>query len=147
MKIQFKISLLFIGLLMIFSSCNCTKKTKNESKSTKVMTEKTNKVYIITVLNGKTKLVDYPTMHINFIESKISGNSGCNQYGGDLTIENNAFKIGRLMATKMYCSEKMHVEKEFLGALGKVVRFEIKEKQIFLYEKAGTLLVVGKEKN
>jgi putative lipoprotein len=58
-------------------------------------------------------------------EGRISGNSGCNSFGGAGQLRDGAVKIGMLAGTRMACPPAiMDQERKFLAALGKAVRYE-----------------------
>lgn len=79
-----------------------------------------------------------------FDESKKSagGNTGCNSFGGNYTVEEENLKIAEIISTRRACVEdgKMNVEKEFLDGLQNVNRFEIIDGKLFLYQDKNLLL-------
>ena len=79
---------------------------------------------------------------IKFNEEKKSagGNGSCNTFGSSTTINNNAISFKNIFSTKMYCEDVQQIENTFLNQLGKVNRFDVKEKQLLLYDKEKILL-------
>lgn len=105
-----KKSILLIALIILFSSCNNTKKivevTPNDIPSGK---------YEIRTVQGVT--IYKLSFDIDSSENKISGKTNCNSYGGNFSITNNEIKIGPLMATEMYCEENvMKIERSIFKA-------------------------------
>lgn len=72
---------------------------------------------------------------IQFDEVKKSagGNGSCNSFGSSTTISGNAITFKNIFSTKMYCEEVQKIEDAYFKQLGKVNRFEIKGKNLLLY--------------
>lgn len=51
---------------------------------------------------------------IEFKDGQMSGNVGCNGFGGDYSVEGDTIKFGPVMSTMMYCEA---VAKQELGTL------------------------------
>lgn len=120
-------------------SCNSAKKTtttKNELRDS----------YQILTLHTKLYLVKKPTLKLDFTSNKISGNAGCNSFGGKIIITGNLIKFEGIYATEMFC-ENMDVEKEFFKKLGKTDHFKVKNDQLFLYDKEAILLITCQSTN
>mgnify|MGYP000682526576 CR=1 FL=1 len=98
-----KKSIFLLALIVVFSSCNGTKKT-TEVATNEIPSGK----YEIKSIQGVP--VYKMSFDIDTSENKISGKTNCNTYSGNFSITNNEIKIGSLVATKMYCEE--HVMKE-----------------------------------
>ena len=79
---------------------------------------------------------------IKFNEEKKSagGNGSCNTFGSSIMIHNNQVSFKNIFSTKMYCEDVQQIENIFLNQLGKVNRFEIKNKTLFLYNDKDVLL-------
>ncbi len=78
---------------------------------------------------------------LNFEDGKISGNSGCNNYFGPVTIDSNtgSFSAGNIAGTKMMC-DNMSVEGNFLKMLNAANKYKINGNTLELY-KDGLLLM------
>jgi len=62
--------------------------------------------------------------HFTIKEKQISGNTGCNSFGGSFESNSSGlFKTGMLRMTKMYCAKTAKLETAFTTALSKSVRF------------------------
>lgn len=141
-------------LTMVLFSCNSTKKSSKKENNEVTKKEQVNKpktaklqssTYTVNLLNGNKSLAKSPTMIFDFEKNSIHGNASCNTYGGNMIITNDKIKFERLMGTKMYCKDFMHIEKEFLNTLTKSHHFKMEKNKFFLYDKANTLLLVGVE--
>jgi heat shock protein HslJ len=57
---------------------------------------------------------------------RVSGSSGCNHYGGPLTVREHELRLGPLIATRMACPPvRMEQERRFITALEQGRRFEL----------------------
>jgi len=79
---------------------------------------------------------------IRFDKEKKSagGNGSCNSFGSTATINGNEVSFKNIFSTKMYCEQVQQIENKFLGSLGKITRYEIKDKSLFLYNDKNLLL-------
>ena len=87
---------LVIGLLAIFTLAACTGGSSAP-------------------LQGQWKLVSYGSSSdqtlaapdvdtsIEFLDGKLSGNVGCNGFGGDYTVDGDTITFGPVMSTLMFC--------------------------------------------
>lgn len=60
-------------------------------------------------------------------DGTAGGNTGCNSYGGDYTVEGNTLSFGELVSTLMACADQavMAQEQAYLAALQSAARFEV----------------------
>lgn len=73
-------------------------------------------------------------------EGAISGNSGCNTYGGDYTVDGSTIAISQLISTMMACDDPiMEQERAYLTALGNATTIELGEKTLQLRSADGAL--------
>ena len=72
----------------------------------------------------------------------VSGNGGCNGFGGDVTIDGNNITFANLISTMMACAEddKTQRESEFLAALPNVASYEITRQTLNLFDADGDLV-------
>lgn len=129
-----KKNILLIVFVVVFISCNQTKKVA-EVTSSEIPSGK----YEIMNIQGAPvyKLV----FEIDASENKISGKTNCNTYGGNYTIINNQIKIGPLMATKMYCEENvMKVEHSLFEAFNNAKTFVYDNNMFILSSETGVVL-------
>lgn len=67
------------------------------------------------VSSASTELTD-----AQFLDGKLTGNAGCNQYSAGYTLEENKITIGPVMTTRMHCPEPtdiMQQEQQYLDAI------------------------------
>ena len=129
-----KKSILLIVLVIVFSSCNNTKKvvevTSNEIPSG---------TYQIRSVHGAP--IYKLSFDIDASENKISGKTNCNSYGGNFSINNNEINLGPLMATEMYCEENvMKVEHSIFKAFGDAKTFVYDNNMFTLSSEEGIVL-------
>ena len=72
----------------------------------------------------------------------VSGNGGCNGFGGEATIDGNKLMIGNTISTMMACAEedKTMRESEFFAALATSDSYEILRNSLSLYDANGDLV-------
>ncbi len=135
MKYTIALCILLFSLMII--SCKETKKTikvsSNEFYSGK---------YEIKNLNGN-ELSRNLRFTIETSENKISGKTNCNNYFGTYTVSNtNELKIEPLVATEMYCEEKiMKAERELFKVYNDSKTFSFDGKMLTFFNEEGTLLI------
>lgn len=67
-------------------------------------------------------------------EGKVTGNASCNQFRGTATVSSPAISIGPVATTRKMCGEVvMHQENQYLAALQKAERFDIKGPFLYIY--------------
>jgi putative lipoprotein len=71
-------------------------------------------------------------------DGNVSGNGGCNSFGGKATVDGSKLKFGDLFSTMMACEEaKMKQEAAFLAALEKTASYRIENGTLILLDGAG----------
>jgi heat shock protein HslJ len=78
---------------------------------------------------GKYSPIPDGRITIHFEGGQVSGNGGCNSYGGEYHVNGDKIEIGMLMSTLMACADPAMMEQEttFMGALGEAQSFDIVE--------------------
>lgn len=80
-------------------------------------------------------------------DGKISGDNGCNTFGGQVSIhENGMFKVSDLISTKMFCVETAGLEMKFMDALRKAEKYTLDGDALYLYDANNDLLVLMNKK-
>lgn len=84
--------------------------------------------------NGNEEIVNTKAF-IRFDKEKGSagGNGSCNSFRSSTTIKGNEVSFKNIFSAKMYCEQVQQIENRFLGSLGKITRYQIKDKSLFLY--------------
>jgi heat shock protein HslJ len=69
---------------------------------------------------------------LQFEDGQVSGNGGCNSYGGEYQVNGDKIEIGMLMSTLMACVDPAMMEQEtiFMGVLGNAQSFDIVDGQL-----------------
>jgi heat shock protein HslJ len=137
-----KIVIILTIFLSLSLSCNSSKASPNKAKQVKNDIAE----YVVVKIKGLDTLKKNPTMTLDFIKNSISGNAGCNQYGGTIITKENTIKFERILATKMYCNVYNSVEKNYLKNLALTTRYEIKTNQILFFGDADILLITAELK-
>ena len=84
--------------------------------------------------NGNGEVVNTKAF-IRFDKEKNSagGNGSCNSFGSTASVSGSEVSFKNIFSTKMYCEQVQQVESKYLSHLGKVTRYEIKDKKLLLY--------------
>ncbi len=99
--------------------------------------------WLLTELNGNPVPLD-ANIYMIVDSDRLSGNDGCNQFGGSYTRDGNSFSVGdELMSTLMACEGPiMQRADEFNNALQDSAQYKITNKQLQLLAKGGKVLAV-----
>jgi heat shock protein HslJ len=90
----------------------------------------------------KTAVLPGTEITLTFSDGRISGNSGCNQYGGSVEVNANSIKVGSLMSTMMACEEKiMGQESAYQAALGEAATFEATSETLTMANAQGQMIL------
>jgi heat shock protein HslJ len=90
----------------------------------------------------KTNLLPSTEITLAFVDGRIAGNSGCNQYGGGVQIDGKSIEVGALMSTMMACEEQvMNQEQAYQAALGSAATFEITEETLTISNEQGNVIL------
>ena len=129
-----KKSILLLALIVVFSSCNGTKKTAEVA-----ITDIPSGNYQIRSIMGVP--VYKMTFDVDASENKISGKTNCNTYSGNYSLENNEFNFGSIISTKMYCEEHvMKEEQNLFKSFGNATNFVFDNNMLTLSSEEGVLI-------
>lgn len=122
---------------MITISCKSVKETMKTTTPLFDTKWSLKKIYS----EGKAETVNTKAF-IRFDKEKGSagGNGSCNSFGSNATINGSEISLKNIFSTKMFCEQVQQIENKYLGSLGKVSRYEIKDKSLFLYSDKDLLL-------
>jgi len=130
---KFLLTILFFALLLSACAGNSVVGASNLEGET----------WVLAKLNGNEPIEDHqPTLE--FEASEVSGNTGCNHYGGSYRIEDESIQFEGLFSTEMACLDPeglMAQEQDYLGFLRMVDRFELVNGVLTLFTDAGQSLV------
>ncbi len=97
--------------------------------------------------NGRGGVVSSATTGLanaQFLDGKLTGNGGCNQYSAGYTVEDNIITIGPVMTTRKHCPEPeniMQQEQEYLQAITGTRIFTLDTSKLELRGEEGALQV------
>jgi len=126
-----------VAIVMLNSACNSTKETMQSAIPLFNTKWSLKKIY-----TGDQEETVNTKAFIRFDKEKGSagGSGSCNSFGSTATINGNEVSFKNIFSTKMYCEQVQQIENKFLGSLGKITRYEIKDKSLFLYNDKNLLL-------
>jgi heat shock protein HslJ len=81
-----------------------------------------------------------PHLRLDPATSRATGSGGCNQMGGEYTLDGDRLTLGRMVSTMMACAEGMETERAFLDALGRVRGWRLAGEELELLDAAGAVL-------
>lgn len=82
--------------------------------------------------------------HFTIKEEKISGNTGCNSFGGSLKIDTTGiFKTGMLRMTRMFCNETAELESAFTTALNNTSQYTRENNTLSLFDEQHNKLITA----
>jgi heat shock protein HslJ len=71
-------------------------------------------------------------------DGSLSGNSGCNDYGGSYTVNGDALSVGPLMGTGRLCGDERDMqEQRYLAILQSAATFEMSRNQLIIRDATG----------
>jgi copper homeostasis protein (lipoprotein) len=80
-----------------------------------------------------------PYLFIDEEGTRVSGMSGCNQFGGTVTVGASTIRFRDIFMTKMAC-ERMELESRFIAALEEARTWRIVDNQLELADEAGAVV-------
>jgi len=139
---------LFLAALSIFIMTSCKTMQKNTQSTSELFTG--GNQWEMTSFQGQTVEEagfnqKTPLITIDKGESKIGGNSGCNSFGGNITIKEDIIDFGPLMSTKRYCDGVPEVE--FFQILTGEVSYSINGKTLTLIKDDKPVMVFKLKEN
>lgn len=133
MKLKF-LSLLFC--LALFS-CKSSQQNQNAVKSLE-----SGKFEVLSI-DGKDVSGTRLNLTLNTEEHRISGYTGCNNFGATFTTEGDQIDFDYARVTKAYCEGKMELERQFLGTLQKVKAYVYTGTDLVLQTAEGGTLITA----
>ena len=79
---------------------------------------------------------------LSFKDGQVSGNGGCNSYGGEYKINGKEIKIRMLVSTLMACTDQSVTDQEsaYLKFLGDAQRINVTDSQLQIFRSDGEAL-------
>jgi len=130
---------------LLFAGCDETKKVIDTAGMVQL-----SGTYTITKAGGE--IVAGTTTNISFaaFDKSVNGNSGCNDYFGNYTLDLYALNFGAIAMTEQYCDEPiMKIERAILNALSNTGSYTLENDILTLLSKndRSVLLKANKVKN
>jgi putative lipoprotein len=89
-----------------------------------------------------------PEQYIQFKESDVTGQGGCNRFGGRYTFDGHALKIGPLASTRMACApEVMDAEQAWFQMLEHASAAEATVTKLVLKDQSGAVIATLRRKD
>ena len=130
---------------LFISSCDETKKVIDVASTVQLSGN-----YTVSQI-GDTDLGSTPlTFSLAALDKSIRGDSSCNTFFGNYTVDLYALSFGTFAITERYCDEPvMEIERAYLKALAKTGSFGIQNNILTLYSKTdrSVVLIANKEVN
>jgi len=115
---------LSLSLILLFSCTSMKKQSKSDTASGNQLagTEWTLSRIPEFEMENTRKVVS-----ISFSDSsdRVSGNAGCNNFGGHYTASGSTLKLDKIIATKMACMPGLDTENKVMSALNSADHFSI----------------------
>lgn len=119
--------------IIILATLIFTMSCSNTTNSKELLS--TNDWEVISILNSN-EFSKNPWMHFDLAKNKVNGNSGCNNFFGDLNLTDSTISFGTIGATKMMCPD-MTSEDALFNALPKVASYKFDNDRLMLFNNKG----------
>lgn len=132
-------------MAIFFISCDETKKVIDVAGNVQLSGN-----YTISSLGDKKVSDIAPTISFTALDKSVRGNTGCNSFFGNYSVDLYALTFSDIASTEMACDEPiMTNENMFLAALRNTGSYGIQENVLTLYSKTdrSVLLTAQKQKN
>ncbi|MBX2829524.1 MAG: META domain-containing protein [Flavobacteriaceae bacterium] len=131
--------------VVLFMSCDETKKVIDVAGNVQLTGN-----YTVTSLGGSPISENAPTLTMVALDKTIRGNTGCNSFFGNYTLDLYALSFSDIGNTEMACDPPiMDIESAFLEALRNTGSYDLENSMLTLYSKTdrSELLIARKERN
>lgn len=135
MKLLLKFTFLFLAATLIMS-CKTIKEIKTADLNNKWILKSINGSNVSESFPGKT-----PTIEFDIAKSRVTGNSGCNNYNGSYTLTGNKFSAPNLASTRMACVNGGE-EHTYLQLLSKSSEISINKNGELVFTQDGKTVLV-----
>jgi putative lipoprotein len=99
----------------------------------------------LAALNGQAPVAGFDRLALKFeSDSQVSGNSGCNSFGGSYTATGGALRFGPLAGTLRACAEQALNDQEarYYTALSNTAAFELAGGRLLFKDASGATVLV-----
>lgn len=136
------ITILFTAFVLI--SCDETKKVIDVAGNVQL-----SGAYKISSVNNTVVVENAPTFNFYALDKTIKGNTGCNDFSGNYTLDLYAISFSDIRSTEIACNPPiMDVENSFLNALRNAGSYDLENSVLTLYSKTdrSVLMVAVKDR-
>ena len=120
----------------------CGKFLADDNLNHKWVLEKIGNTFI-----NKTDYGKLPMLEFDVVAGKVSGNDGCNNFGGRIEVQGKRIQFSQLMSTRMSCTKK-GIEKIIREQIsGKIISYLFKDNKLYLYLPDDSLMIFTKAIN
>jgi heat shock protein HslJ len=130
---------------LIYQLVEVMSKVKTEITNHENDTDNSDKKWFVNSIKGYSNKTD-KIPYFSIEEGRISGNNGCNDFGGKITFDKSGFfKITDLFVTKMYCEKYASLESVINSSISQAVSYKITDGILFLLDKSNYVLLTAKK--
>lgn len=136
------ITILFTAFVLV--SCDETKKVIDVAGNVQL-----SGAYKVSSVNNTAVSENAPTFNFYALDKTIKGNTGCNSFFGNYTLDLYAISFSDISSTEMACDQPiMDVENSFLNALRNAGSYDIENSVLTVYSKSdrSVLMVAIKDR-
>jgi len=86
------------------------------------------------------RVSEAPRLFLTFTsDGKVTGNAGCNQFGGEAKVAGDSLRLGPLISTRRACADQARMEREqrFLDALERARSWRLDQGRLVLIDSEG----------
>jgi len=129
--ILMKYFITIIVIAFLITACNGSKKVMDGTGNVQL-----SGTYRISSISNKAVSENAPTLNFIELEKSVRGNTGCNDFFGNYTIDHSTLSFNDIGSTEMACEQPiMDIENAFLQALQKTGSYDIENSVLTLYSK------------
>ena len=120
-----------VVISFLITACNGSKKVMDETGNVQL-----SGAYRISSISNNAVSENAPTLNFIELEKSVRGNTGCNDFFGNYTIDHSTLSFNDIGSTEMACEQPiMDIENAFLQALQKTGSYDIENSVLTLYSK------------
>jgi heat shock protein HslJ len=137
----------FITLLLtsVLLCCGNAKEAANNQSHAEM--KSLSGTYKIDFIANNTELPEELSITFDETTNTVSGFSGCNNFTGKYSVNENSIKIGALATTRRFCKRFMDVEQNMLKALSEATTFTLENGVLNIHNSKMLLLKTNKITN
>ena len=133
--LRVKCRVFIFSVILCMSACTTTKTTVTTTSDHEITQQRLSGEWSLEQLMGRQiteeKYMNDPYLRLDPQAKKVTGNSSCNGFSGNITLKGDTLTFDEVIATKMYCEKS--VEKEFMEVLHRTDRYVLKGTQLYLF--------------